>query len=134
MNTHPRSLVLGLAFAAALGLGACAGTTTPTLPALPTLGIPTQFPDDLKSGTAACINAPTMAIIDQLRAQGADVPNLLAANKDALIAGLSGLDSSDPTVTDWRDAFLTALDSGDIDAAAAQVARLSKNEIDLTPC
>jgi hypothetical protein len=129
----------GLALAAALvaavlGLGACAGAPLPTVPPLPTAGIPTMFPDDLASGTAACIDAPTMAIIDQLRATGADVPNLLAANKDALIAGLGGLESSDPTLMDWRDALLTALDTGDIDAAAAQVQRLANDEVQLTPC
>ncbi len=96
--------------------------------------IPTFPPDDLASGTAACIDAPTMAIIDQLRAPGADVPALLVANEDALVTGLGDLESADPAVTEWRDALLTALTSDDMTAAAAQVALLASNEVALTPC
>ena len=91
-------------------------------------------PDDLASGTAACIDAPTMAIIDQLRAPGADVPSLLEANKDALTTGLADLDSSDPTVTEWRDKLLSALASNDMTTAAAQIAVLAANQVQLTPC
>ena len=146
MDTHPtRSrrgsrgrtpLLILLAAAAAIGIGACNSATTPTIPALPTLGIPTQFPDDLASGTGACIDAPTMAIIDQLRAtaSGTDIRALLQQNKDALVAGLGNLESSDPTTMDWRDALLTALDTGDIDGAAAQIQRLVNDEVELTPC
>jgi hypothetical protein len=129
-----RSLLLGLAVAAALGIGACSGGTVPTIPAVPTLGLPTFPPDDMASGTTACIDAPTMAIIDQLRATGADVPALLAANKDALILGLDRLESSDPGTTSWRDALVAALESDDIDAAAAEVARLASGEVTITPC
>jgi hypothetical protein len=125
-------MALGLGFALALALGACSGTTVPTLP--PSLGIPTMPPDDFASGTAACIDAPTMAVIDQLRATGADVPALLAQHKDALILGLEGLQSSDPATTAWRDALVGALESGDADAAAAEVARLANGEVTLTPC
>ena len=126
--------LLVLAAAAVFGLGACAGTTTPTLPPLPTAGIPTQFPDDLASGLGACIDAPTMAVIDQLRAAGADIPTLLRDNKDELIAGLSNMQSSDPATMDWKDALLTALESGNYEAATAQVERLVKDEVQLTPC
>ena len=55
-----------------------------------------------------------MAIIDQLRAPGADVPALLAANKAALTTGLADLESADPAVTEWRDALLSALAAGDM--------------------
>ena len=127
-----RSILLGLAVAAALALGACqSGTPVPTLPSV---AIPTFPPDDLASGTTACIDAPTMVIIDQLRATGADVPALLAANKDALIVGLTRLQSSDPSTTAWRDALVTALRSGDVDAAAAEVARLASGDVTITPC
>jgi hypothetical protein len=88
----------------------------------------------MASGTAACVDAPTMAIIDQLRASGANVPALLAANKDALISGLGGLESSDPITTAWRDALVDALESGDMDAAATQIAKLANDEVALTPC
>ena len=96
--------------------------------------IPTFPPDDLASGAASCIDEPTMAIIDQLRAPGADVPALLAANKDALIAGLGELESADPKTTDWRDALLSALTAGDMTAAAAQVAILVAGDVTITPC
>jgi hypothetical protein len=128
-------LVLAVALVtAAAGIGACSGTTVPTIPGLPTAGIPTMFPDDLASGTGACIDPATMTIIDRLRAADADIPGLLAANKDALVAGLGRLESSDPATMDWRDALLTALDTGDMDEAAAQVQRLIDDEVQLTPC
>jgi hypothetical protein len=75
-----------------------------------------------------------MAIIDQLRAAGANVPALLAANKDALIAGLGRLQSSDPTTTAWRDALVGALQSGNMTAAAAEVAKLANGQVTITPC
>lgn len=121
----------GLAFS----LAACAGgMTSSTVPDLSTMAIPTFPPDDLASGVAACIDAPTMAIIDQLRAPGADVPALLAANKDALVSGLGDLESSDPAVTEWRDALLSALTSDDMTAAVAQIAVLAAGTVQLTPC
>ena len=128
------SLVAALA-AFVLGLGACATSGGAGIPTdIASLEIPTFPPDDLASGTAACIDPPTMAIIDQLRATGADVPALLTANKAALMAGLEDLDSADPATIDWRDALLTALDSGDLDAAAAQVAVLAAGDLTITPC
>jgi hypothetical protein len=132
-----RRALLGLAAGGlALSMAACAGGTTASkVPDdLSSMAIPTFPPDDLASGTGACIDAPTMAIIDQLRAPGADVPALLAANKDALVAGLGDLESADPAVTEWRDALLSALTSDDLTAAAAQVALLVSNQVALTPC
>ena len=135
--TSARRFLLGLgALGLALSMAACGGAGTATnLPGnLSSIAIPTFPPDDLASGLAACIDAPTMAIIDQLRAPGADVPALLAANKDKLISGLSGLESADPKVTEWRDALLQALSDGDMNAAAAQIAALAANQVQLTPC
>ncbi|HET9850975.1 MAG TPA: hypothetical protein VFP56_00550 [Candidatus Limnocylindrales bacterium] len=135
-----RSAFLGLAgIALAFTFAACgpgAASAIPTgLPGdLSSMEIPTFPPDDMASGTAACIDAPTMAIIDQLRAPGADVPALLAANKDALLTGLANLESSDPAVESWRDALLTALTDDDMTAAAAQVAVLAADQVSLTPC
>jgi hypothetical protein len=132
-----RSPLLCLAgIALAFSFAACGpGATASGLPAdLSSMEIPTFPPDDLASGTAACIDAPTMAIIDQLRAPGADVPALLAANKDALLSGLADLESSDPAVEAWRDALLTALSDDDMTAAAAQVAALAADQVSLTPC
>jgi hypothetical protein len=129
--------LLGLAaMGLALSLAACSTRTTASnLPGdLASMEIPTFPPDDLASGTAACIDAATMGIIDQLRAPDADVPALLAANEDALMAGLSDLESAVPAVTDWRDALLSALTSGDMTAAAAQIALVAANQVALTPC
>lgn len=141
-HTNPRAaapirrFLLGVAATGlALSLAACGtGGSASAIPNLASAQIPTFPPDDLASGVASCIDAPTMAIIDQLRAPGADVPALLAANKDALTSGLSDLESSDPAVTEWRDALLSALASGDMTTAAGQIALLAANQVALTPC
>ena len=132
-RTTLRSLAAGAAasLTLAVALVACGGTV-PT--SVPSISIPTLPPDGMASGMAGCVDAPTMAVIDQLRATGADVPTLLEANDDALIAGLSELDSTDATVTAWRDALVEALEAGDFDAAADEIARLANNEVTLTPC
>lgn len=131
ITTPLRSAVAGAALA--LALAACGGGgSLPT--SIPTDLIPTMPADDLASGTGACIDEPTMAIIDQLRATGADMPALLAQNKDALISGLSDLESSDPTTTAWRDALVDALESDDMTAAAAEIAKLANDEVTITPC
>ena len=136
-------VLLALAIGAlALALAACStggGTLASGVPddlgGMPSGSfIPTFPPDDLASGALACIEPPTMAIIDQLRAPDADVPALLAQNKDALIAGLGDLESADPATTEWRDALLSALSAGDMTAAAAQVAVLVAGDLTITPC
>lgn len=131
-----RRALLGLAAGGlALSLAACGGSAASNLPDdLSSIAIPTFPPDDMASGTAACVDAPTMAIIDQLRAPGADVPALLAANEAALESGLADLESADPAVTEWRDALLSALAADDMTAAAAQVALVAANQVALTPC
>jgi hypothetical protein len=140
---HP--VLRGLAaFAICLSLAACSGggSLASSLPSFPDdLGgtpsddfIPTFPPDDLASGVAACIDPPTMAVIDQLRAPGADVEAILTANEDALVAGLGELESADPRTTEWRDALLTALTADDMARAAAQVAVLAAGNLTITPC
>jgi len=127
---------LALAFAAcSAGGGTIASGVPDDLGGMPSGSfIPTFPPDDLSSAAAACIDPPTMAIIDQLRAPGADVQAILTQNEDALVAGLGDLDSADPATTEWRDALLSALESGDMTAAAAQVAVLVAGELTITPC
>jgi hypothetical protein len=106
----------------ALALAACAGTGAS---ALPSVNLPTLPP----SGVAgACLDAQTMAIIDQLKASGADVPGIVAANKDKLVTGLGQLKSSDPIVVAWRDAFVAAIQAGKADDVAAQVALLANGQ------
>ena len=132
MHTPPRTLrSLAVAAAATLALAfvlvACGGTM-PT--SVPSVSIPTLSAD----GTAACVDAPTMAVLDQLRATGADAPTLLEANDDVLIAGLGNLKSTDATVTAWRDALVEALEAGDFDAAADEIARLANGEVTIRSC
>ena len=136
-----RRLLLGLAAASlALTFAACSGGGLPSgvpddLGGVPSDEIiPTFPPDDLATGTAACIDEPTMANIDQLRAPGADVEALLAANEDALAEGLADLESADPKTMAWRDALLSALAADDMTAAAAQVAVLVAGDLTITPC
>ncbi len=140
MNTHrtgarvPRArtpFLFGFVAAAALALGACSGAVIATVP--PSLPLPT-LPPEVASSAPDCVDAPTMTILDGVAAAGADVPALLSANKDALIAGLEDLESTDPLVTTWRDEFVGALESGNLDLAALQVAKLTNDEVTLPPC
>lgn len=131
-RTTLRSLAAGAAaaFTLAVALAACGGTIPS---AVPSMAIPT-LPPNMASGMAGCVDAPTLALIEQLKASGADVPVLLEANKDALIAGLNALESSDPDTTAWRDALVDALESGDADAAADEIAKLANNEVTIASC
>ena len=124
-----RKPLLSFLGASVLALAACGGTV-PT--SIPSINVPTLPP--VASGAAACVDAPTMAVIDQLRSTGADLPALLAANKDALIAGLGSLESSDADTLAWRDALVDALESGDMDAAATEIAKLADDEVAITRC
>jgi hypothetical protein len=128
--TTLRKVVAAAAFS--LALAACGGSALSTN--LPSIAVPTLPPAMASAAAGACVDAPTMAIIGQLRATGADAPALLEANKDVLIAGLGRLQSSDPKTTTWRDALVGALESGDFDAAADEIARLADDEVTLTPC
>jgi hypothetical protein len=120
-----------------LVLAGCSGagaSTVPTIPAgVPTIpaGVPTVPPSGL---TSACLDSDTMAIVDQLKATGADTPTILAANKDKLVAGLNRLQPSDPAVVAWRDSLVTAINSNDAQAVAAQIALLSNGQVTIPPC
>jgi hypothetical protein len=109
--------------ALALTLGACSGVSSSAVPTLPPGG-----------ATSACVDAPTMAILDQLKADGADVPTLLAANKDKLIAGLNQFQPTDSAVVTWRDALVAAIRSGNADVVAAQVAILANGQVTIPAC
>jgi hypothetical protein len=124
---------IGLALLAALtlGLGACSGPTASNLPTLPSVEVPTLPPGGAGS---ACLDQQTIAILDQLKATGADVPSLLAANKDKLIAGLNQLQPTDSAVVTWRDALVAAIRSDNADVVAAQVALLANGQVAIPPC
>jgi hypothetical protein len=131
-STRPRAGTgLALLAAVAFGLGACSGTTASNLPTLPSVEVPTLPPGGAGS---ACVDQQTMAILDQLKATGADVPSLLAANKDKLIAGLNQLQPTDSAVVTWRDALVAAIRSDNADAVATQVALLANGQVTLPPC
>ena len=120
--------VAALQVALALTLGACSGASASSVP---TLGnVPTLPPG---SGSA-CLDTATVAILDQLKATGADVPTILAANKDKLVAGLNQFQPTDPAVKTWRDALVTAINSNDAVAVATQVAVLSSGQVTIPPC
>ena len=116
--------------ALALGLGACAGVTASNIPTLPG-NVPTVPP----SGAAgACLDTQTLAILDQLKASGADVPSILAANKDKLVTGLGQLQSSDLAVLAWRTALVTAIQAGKADDVAAQVVLFANGQVTIPSC
>lgn len=115
----------------ALALGACNGVSASNVPTLPAINVPTLPPGGAGS---ACLDAPTLAILDQLKATGADTPTILAANKDALIAGLNKLQPTDSAVVAWRDALVAAIRSDNAQAVAAQVALLANGQVTIPPC
>ena len=119
----PAGAGASLLAAVALLVGACSGVTPSSVPTLPPSG-----------AASACLDAPTMAILNQLKAAGADVPSIIAANKDALIAGLNQLQPTDSAVVAWRDALVAAIRSGDAQAVAAQVAVFAKGQVTIPPC
>lgn len=124
-----------LAFAA-VGIGACSSSASavPSI-AVPSIAVPSDIlPGASGSPVAGCVDATTMAVIDQVRAPGADVPALLASNKDALIAGLTTLQPADAATTRWRDTLLKALQDGDMTTAATQVDALVSGGVSLSAC
>ena len=112
----------------ALGLGAC----SPGASGLPSVGVPTLDPN--ATPVSACVDAATMSVINQLTAADADVPALLAANKDVLILGLNTLQPADAATTTWRDGLVDALESGDLETAAAKVDELASGGVTLAAC
>ena len=120
--------VLGLAASAALLIGACAGGAS----ALPSVELPTQDPNATQ--VTACVDAGTKAVLDQLTADGADIPTILDTNSDLLIAGLQTFQPADEATMTWRDDFIAALEDGDMEAAQAQVDELISGGVALTAC
>jgi sugar phosphate isomerase/epimerase len=64
----------------------------------------------------------------------ADVPAILAANKEALISGLQGFQPTDQTTLTWRDQLVAALQASDFTTAAAKVSELATSGIALAQC
>jgi len=144
MNAHPqpargrrtgasgRLAVIGILTIAGLGIGGCSAAasaipstiTNATIPPLPTGGSP----------LAACVDSATYAVIQQLKAPGADVAGILTANKTVLATGLQQMHPADAATSAWRDALVAALNSGDMAGAATQVALLTNSQVGLTSC
>ena len=114
---------------AAYGFAAC---SAPVASNLPSISIPSIA---LPSGNlSACVDPATAGIISQLQQQGADVKSILTQNKDALVRGLQSFQPTDPTTVEWRDKLVAALQSSDMDAAAAQVQLLTSGQVTLSSC
>ena len=117
-----------------LGVGGCSTAasaipSTITNATLPPLPLPTGG-----SPLAGCVDGATYAVIQQLKTPGADVTAILTSNKTVLLAGLQQLHPADAATTTWRDALVAALNSGDMTAAATQVALLTSSQVSLTSC
>jgi hypothetical protein len=130
-SVRNRGAVLAIVLAMSAGIAAACSSTPTTVPSLPT-SVP-SLPSSIPSGTG-CLDATTMGIITQLQAQGADVPAILAANKDALISGLQGFEPTDQATLTWRDELVAALQAGDLTTAAARISALSTSGIVLAQC
>jgi hypothetical protein len=130
--------VVGVVLAAVAFAAACSAVSTPGASSLPS-GLPSSLPSSVpglgtNSAGGACLDAATMGIITQLQAPGADVQSVLDQNKDALISGLQKFQPADPTTTAWRDALVSALQSGDMAAAEAKVKEITTAGITLATC
>jgi hypothetical protein len=135
LDRRRASRVVGVMLASLALAAACSSVSSPAIPS----NLPTSLPSNLPSlGTSsagtACLDVNTMAILTQLQASGADVQAILAQNKDALISGLQSFQPTDPTTMTWRDDLVTALQSGDMAAAAAKVQELTTAGITLATC
>jgi hypothetical protein len=125
---------IGLMAIAVFGLGACSTVGASSIPTLPSVTVPT-LPSGSGANLGACVDASTFAIIQQLKAPGADVQAILTANKDVLVTGLQTFQPSDPATKAWRDALVGALNTGDMTAAATQIGMLTTSStITLTSC
>lgn len=129
-------LVAGVLALSAAGLGACSTAGPSSIPsiAIPSVSIPSLPVASGGSPLGACVDAATFAILQQLKAPGADVQGILTANKDALINGLKGFQPADPATASWRDALVTALTASDMTAAASQVAMLTGSQLSISSC
>ncbi|HYL39839.1 MAG TPA: hypothetical protein VET90_00875 [Candidatus Binatus sp.] len=121
----------------AFALGACnpAGqgqaSPTPAPTQAPVLEAPTS---SIISTTGACLDPATAGILSQLQAQGANVPTILANNKDALIKGLQGFQPQDAATATWRDQLVAALQAGDMTKAATEVQMLASAQVAVASC
>jgi hypothetical protein len=129
-STRTRAGAAIVLLASALALAACSTAGASSVPTIPG-NVPTLPPGGAGS---ACLDATTMAVLDQLKATGADTPTILAANKDALIAGLNQFQPTDSAVVTWRDTLVAAIRSDDAQKVATQIAMVSNGQVTIPPC
>jgi hypothetical protein len=133
-------------FAAAAAFAACnpGASNAPSL-LLPSIEIPSSLPSIAipsigaslsvsASGVTGCVDAATAGILSQLAAPGADVPTLLAQNKDALAQGLAQFKPSDQATQIWVSNLEFALKAGDMTTAAQQVQALTSGQVAISSC
>jgi len=121
---------------AAAAVAACGGASTS---AIPSIAIPSNLPsvavtvEPGGSGGTACVDAATLAVIDQLKAPGADVQALLTSNKDVLIKGVQSMQVNDPTTTTWKNDFVAAVQAGDSAKVGTLLGQID-TDIKITTC
>jgi hypothetical protein len=126
--TRPWLSLVGVALLIVAG---CTGTTPSPSPTASGV-VTTAEPTSEASGAAACIDAETAAIIQALRAPGADVETIITEQGDKLVAGLQRF-TPPPDATTWRDELVAAIEDGDAAAVQAQVEMIG-SEVTLQFC
>jgi hypothetical protein len=127
--------------ALAIGVVAC---SSPGASNIPSISIPTTLPSiaipsvavsmDASGNVAACVDPATFAILNSAMASGADVPSILTTNKDALITSLNNFQPTDPAAVMWKSKLVTALQTGSMADAQAQVQALASGQVSVSSC
>jgi hypothetical protein len=102
-----------------VALSACGGVSTSPASTV-SVASPSTGPAGSASGAAACIDAEAAAIIELLRAPGADVQTIITEQGDTLVAGLQRF-TPPPDAAAWRDELVTSIESGDAAAVLSKV-------------
>lgn len=123
-----RLLLIGVTV---LAIGACGGTAGSPASTV-SASDATTGPTAGASGAAACIDAEAAAIIEALRAPGADVQAIITEQGATLVAGLQRF-SPPPDAMAWRDELVAGIESGDVPAVLSKVEEIG-DEVVLAFC
>ncbi len=128
--------ILAAIVASGLALAACNPPATVSVPSItPSLGPALEVPTtSVISLQGACLDPATAGILNQLQAQGANAPTILASNKAQLIQGLQAFQPQDEATATWRDQLVAALQAGDMVKAMAEVRMLASNQVAVASC
>lgn len=110
-----------------LALAACGGAARSPA-STESAGSPTTGPTASASGAAACVDAEAAAVIEALRAPGADVQAIITEQGDTLVAGLQRF-TPPPDATAWRDELVASIESGDAAAVVSQVQKIGSEVV-----